>query len=215
MQRGEMVGFVGCLGYDYDPENKTLTVNQEEAEIVRYIFKRYLDGVGAFSIAHELGDMKVKTKYGNYRWHDSTVMGILKNEKYIGDLRMGKRFTVDPISKRRLDNHGEEDQFYVKDHHEPIIEREAFEKVQEILARRSNKKGTGHREKLSRKFAFSSMIECGFCGSSFTRRSWNASTIYKKPGWQCIGFIRRGKKFCPDSKGVDEEAIEFSFYRVL
>lgn len=48
MQRGEMVGFVGCLGYDYDPENKTLTVNQEEAEIVRYIFKRYLDGVGHF-----------------------------------------------------------------------------------------------------------------------------------------------------------------------
>ena len=211
MQRGEMVGFVGCLGYDYDQEKKIITINEEEAETVRYIFKRYLDGMGAFTIAHELEDMKVKTKYGNSRWHDTTVMGILKNEKYIGDLRMGKTFTVDPISKRRLDNKGEEDQFYVKDHHEPIIEREAFEKVQEILSRRSKKKGPGNREKLSRKYAFSSMIECGFCGSSFTRKSWNASTIYKKPGWQCVGFVRRGKKFCPDSKGVDEDAIEAAF----
>lgn len=46
MQRGELVGFHGCLGYDYDKENKTISINEDEAEIVRYIFRRYLEGAG-------------------------------------------------------------------------------------------------------------------------------------------------------------------------
>ena len=80
MQRGELVGFQGCLGYDYHPETKSITINQEEAKVVRYIFERYNEGMGCFVIAQELEKMGYKTKRGNTTWAESTVMGILKNE---------------------------------------------------------------------------------------------------------------------------------------
>ena len=133
MKSGELVGFQGCLGYDYHPEDKTITVNQEEAEIVRYIFNRYAEGAGGSVIGQELENLGYKTKYGSSTWTPSTVIGIIKNEKYKGDILLGKTFTVDLISKRRLENMGEEDKFYMKNHHEPIISEEIFEKAQEIL----------------------------------------------------------------------------------
>lgn len=114
MQRGELVGFQGCLGYDYHPEDKSISINEEEAEIVRYIFRRYIEGAGGSVIAQELENLGYKTKRGSTRWAETTVIGIIKNEKYKGDILMGKTFTLDPISKRRLDNFGEEDQFYMK-----------------------------------------------------------------------------------------------------
>ena len=124
MQRGELVGFQGCLGYDYHPKDKSISVNEEEAEIVRYIFRRYIEGAGGSVIAQELENLGYKTKRGSTRWAETTVIGIIKNEKYKGDILMGKTFTLDPISKRRLDNFGEEDQFYIRDHHEAIISDE-------------------------------------------------------------------------------------------
>jgi hypothetical protein len=63
-------------------------------------------------------------------------MGIINNEKYKGDILLGKTFTVDPISKRRLENLGEEDRYYIHDHHEPIITEEQFERAQEMRRRR-------------------------------------------------------------------------------
>ncbi|WP_331679249.1 recombinase family protein [[Ruminococcus] torques] len=136
MQRGELVGFQGCLGYDYHKDTKSISVNEKEAEIVRYIFNRYIEGAGCTVIANELENLGYKTKYGSSRWVQSTVIGIIKNEKYKGDLLLGKTFTVDPISKRRLENFGEEDKFYIRDHHEAIISEEIFEEAQKILAKK-------------------------------------------------------------------------------
>ena len=90
MSRGEIVGFAGALGYDYDPETKSISVNEEEAKIVRFIFKRYIEGIGAHVIARELEQMGALTGRGNKSWYDSTVLGIIKNEKYKGDLLQGK-----------------------------------------------------------------------------------------------------------------------------
>ena len=221
MQRGELVGFQGCLGYDYHPEDKSISINEEDAEIVRYIFRRYIEGAGGSVIAQELENLGYKTKRGSTRWAETTVIGIIKNEKYKGDILMGKTFTLDPISKRRLDNFGEEDQFYIRDHHEAIISEEMFEKAQEILKRRAKPRrlGTdGKREKFSRKYAFSCMLECGFCGGTLTRRSWHSGSQYNKVIWQCVTATKKGKKFCPDSKGIAEETIEQAFiesYRLL
>lgn len=85
MQRGELVGFQGCLGYDYHKDTKSISVNEKEAEIVRYIFNRYIEGAGCTVIANELENLGYKTKYGSSRWVQSTVIGIIKNEKYKGD----------------------------------------------------------------------------------------------------------------------------------
>lgn len=222
MQRGELVGFQGCLGYDYNKEDKSITINEEEAEIVRYIFNRYIEGAGGMVISRELRNLGYKTKRGGTSWPETTIIGIIKNEKYKGDILMGKTFTVDPISsKRRLDNFGEEDRFYIRDHHEPIISEEVFEKAQEILQRRSKARGLredGKREKFSRQYAFSCLLECGFCGSTLSRRSWHSGTQYNKIIWQCVTSTKKGKKFCPDSKGIAESTIEQAFiesYRLL
>lgn len=189
MQRGELVGYNGCLGYDYHPEDKSITVNEEEAEIVRYIFNRYIEGAGSWTIARELMQMGAKTKCGKTKWLESTIRGIIRNEKYIGDLLMGKTFTVDPISKRRLSNMGEEDKVYIREHHEPIISKTVYYKAQEIMDERAGSRVLGeafNRKKYSRQFSFSAMLRCGFCGSTLTRRNWNASSRYSKVIWHCI-----------------------------
>ncbi len=272
MQRGELVGFQGCLGYDYHKDTKSISVNEKEAEIVRYIFNRYIEGAGCTVIANELenlgyktkygssrwvqstvigiiknekykGDLLLgktftvdpiskrgctvianelenlgyKTKYGSSRWVQSTVIGIIKNEKYKGDLLLGKTFTVDPISKRRLENFGEEDKFYIRDHHEAIISEEIFEEAQKILAKRNVNRGVHQegqkRNKFSRKYAFSCMIKCGFCGGTLSRRNWHSSSAYTKTIWHCVTATKHGKKNCPHCKGIPEEVIENAFVK--
>lgn len=122
-----------CLGYDYNPEDKSITINEAEAETVRLIYDLYLQGYGAYRIAKELTRLGKVNKKDNVKWTDSGVRGILKNEKYKGDLLMGKTYTVDSILKRRLDNHGESNKYYTKNHHEAIISEEEWDKVQDIL----------------------------------------------------------------------------------
>ena len=77
-----LVAFNKCLGYKYNYETQTMEINQEEAEIVKYIFKRYCEGLGANNIAKELTKSKYKSPRGSDTWSDSTVRGIIKNEKY-------------------------------------------------------------------------------------------------------------------------------------
>lgn len=212
MKRGETVGFSGCLGYDYDSVNKLIIVNEEEAKIVRYIFQRYIEGAGCFVIAKELTQLKYKTKKGNTKWSDTSVRKIIGNEKYKGDLLLGKTFTVDPISKRRLGNMGEEEKYYVDSNHESIISEEIFNEAQKILQKRSaNSSNKGRGEKYSRKFSFSSKIECGFCGGTATRRRWHSNTTHEKIIWHCGVSTKKGKKYCADSKGIDEKIIENAF----
>jgi len=212
MKRGEMVGYNGCLGYDYDSETKSISINEEEAQIVRYIFRRYVEGSGCFVIAKELTNLGYKTNRGSVKWHESTVRGIIKNEKYKGDLLQGKTFTVDPITHRRLDNMGEKEQFYIENNHEPIISDELFDRAQEILKMRSSKHGSKHNSrKYSRKYAFSSMCMCGFCGGTFIRRIWHHGTDHEKPAWQCGKAIKHGRKECGNSKGIHESFLEDAF----
>ena len=172
-------------------------------------------------IARELNEQGIMTIKGN-PWVSSSVMGIINNEKYKGDILLGKTFTVDPISKRRLENLGEEDRYYIHDHHEPIISEEMFARAQEIRSRRNGnrKHGVtpGKREKFSRQYAFSCLLECGFCGANLSRRRWHSNSKYKKTIWQCVKATKDGKRFCPDSKGIPEQVIEEAFvesYRML
>ncbi|WP_243002683.1 recombinase family protein [Lachnotalea glycerini] len=114
MKRGELLGFNGCLGYDYHQEDKSLSMNEEEGDIVRWIFNRYNQGYGAYTIAKDLTRLGKKNKKGIVKWTDSGIRGIISNEKYKGDLLLGKTFTVDPLTKRRLDNMGKKISFILK-----------------------------------------------------------------------------------------------------
>ncbi len=103
---------------------------------MRYIFQRYIEGAGSYLIGRELESLGHKTKRSGVTWAESTVMGIIKNEKYKGDILQGKTFTLDPISKRRLQNLGEEDQFYAREHHEPIISEEVLGSAEDTGAQK-------------------------------------------------------------------------------
>ena len=221
MKRGEMMGFNGCLGYDYHKEDKSITVNHEEAETVRLIFDLYLQEYGAYTIARRLKEMGRLNKKGVVSWTDSGVRGIIRNEKYKGDLLLEKSFTVDPISKRRIENFGEEEQYYIKDHHEAIVSPEIWDMAQEIRTKRSHnhpKQCGDKREKYTRKYALSSMCECGFCGTKLTRRMLHSSSKYATPSWYCRTAANKGKENCPHSKTVHEQIIQNAFlemYRLL
>ena len=217
--RGELIGYNGCYGYNYDLITKQITINEEQAEIIKYIFERYVEGIGSSTIAKELTSKGIKSPKGNDNWNESTIRGILKNEKYIGDVLMGKTFTIDPISHKRLSNLGEAEKHYIKEHHEPIISKELFDRIQEIRIKRAGTRETGRRNNnYSKKYAFSSKLYCGFCGSLLTRRNWNSKRKYQKAVWQCIKRAKHGKEECPYCKAIPEEIIEDCFvqgYRIL
>ncbi len=216
MSRGEMVGFARALGYNYDTETKTISINEEEAKIVRFIFDEYVKGNGARVIGHKLEEMGALTAYGCKHWQETTIIGIIRNEKYKGDLVQGKTFTVDPISHRRLENQGEVNKYVVKDHHEAIVSEEVWNKAQEILEKRSPSHSNPlvdpqQRTKFSRKYTFSCMLQCGFCQSTLTRRTRNHQTKYKQVVWHCVAATKGGKKKCPQCKAIPESVIEDAF----
>ena len=190
--------------------------NEEEAKIVRFIFDEYVKGNGARVIAHKLEAMGALTAYGCKHWQETTIIGIIRNEKYMGDLVQGKTFTVDPISHRRLDNQGEVNKYVVKDHHEAIVSEEVWNKAQAILEKRSPSHSNPladpeHRTKFSRRYTFSCMMQCGFCESTLTRRTRNHQTKYKQVVWHCVAATKGGKKKCPQCKAIPESVVEDAF----
>lgn len=218
-ERGEIVGFNQCLGYRYDSETKTMSIDKEESEIVKYVFNRYCDGAGSTIIARELTELGYIPPRGGKKWSEATVRGIIRNEKYRGDVMQGKTFTLDPITHKRIVNRGEEDKYYIENHHEPIVPLEIYEKAQQILEKRSGARETGRRKgNYSRKYPFSSRVFCGFCGSVYVRRNLYSGTNYALRVWQCMEYVKNGKKACADSKVIREEIIENCFaeaYRLL
>ncbi|MBQ1913869.1 MAG: recombinase zinc beta ribbon domain-containing protein, partial [Selenomonadaceae bacterium] len=132
-----------------------------------------------------------------------------------GDLLMGKSFTVDPISHRRLPNKGEANRYLVQDHHPAIIPRTVFDKAQEIRESRGKngyrRTTVGYRKSVPKEYVFSGMIECAFCHSIFTRRISHSHTPYEKIQWGCMKKTLSGKESYPHSKAVDEDAIKKAF----
>lgn len=211
-ERGELVGFNNCLGYHYDVKTNSMIIKEDEADIVRLIFDLYLKGYGTNGIAKKLTEMKFKPTRGGEKWSENSILRIIKNEKYKGDVLQGKTFTIDPISHKRVRNYGEEDQYYIKNHHEPIIDRETFDRVQEIIKERRGARVVGRRYgNIGRKYTFSSRLRCAYCGEVLGRRSLYVNRRQTKPAWMCITSCKKGKNHCPDSKIIREEVIENVF----
>ena len=211
-QRGELVGFNNCMGYRYDAKTNEMTIVEEEADIVRMIFNWYLDGYGAKMICNKLTEMNIKAFRGGSKWSDSVIYGILHNEKYVGDALVGKTFTLDPISHKRLKNFGEVDKFYIKDHHQPIISRDDFEQVQEIIKAKRGARACGRRlDNVGRKGIFSSRIRCGYCGYTYGRKNIKKNSSTMDRSWACIQSVCSGRNMCIDSKTIKEEVVKKAF----
>lgn len=188
------------LGYRYVNEN--LEIVPEEAKIVQMIFKLYLEGMGTNAIMKHLRRLKVPTKMGG-QWQESSVMKILKNEKYTGNLLLQKKYVKDHLTKKLCINRGELPQYYVENNHEAIIDIETFEKVQQKIKGQPN---SSKKSKSQNTYPFTSKIICGQCGKHYRRKIANASTKYAHPVWICATYNRLGKKFC-SSKQIPEDIL--------
>lgn len=150
------------LGYELG-ENKQWVIMPEQAEIIRYIFDRFVKGQTANKIARELNQMEKFTVNGK-KWSASSILIVLRNEKYVGDIEMQKTITKDFLTHRSSINKGEAPRYYVKNHHVGIIDRVTWDKVQTMLfekPRADMTKGPGKKKVKSIKGSPFGNLRCG------------------------------------------------------
>ncbi|MBR4455480.1 MAG: recombinase family protein [Solobacterium sp.] len=180
------------LGYDKDEEGN-LIINPEQAEVVKRIYREFLEGKSYYEIGKGLTADGIKTAAGSELWRASTLRKILMNEKYIGDALLQKTVTTDFLKKKRVVNNGIAPQYYVEDDHEAIIPRHVYRMVQEEMVRRANlKTGTGRKSVYSGKYALSSMVYCGHCGDIYQRTQWLLKGEHV-PVWRCVSRLQKRK----------------------
>lgn len=120
------------LGYDHNEEGE-LVINESEAATVRIIFFSYMYGYSTVQIADALTELERKTKKGNTSWSASSILQILTNERYCGDVLARKTFTPNYLDHKSRKNRNERNKYRQKDHHEAIISREDFFAVQKLI----------------------------------------------------------------------------------
>ena len=202
----------GTPPYGYDIDDGKLVVNKEQAEIVRMVFSMALDGMGSYKIANKLNELGIKTPRNGKMWSASNIRGMLHNERYIGDTLYMKTFTDEEYNHHY--NHGEVDQYYLKNTHEPIITREDFEKVQHLIGQRKKERkirdgdGTYQTNHL-----FTGKMVCQQCGAHLKHvvRSGRKSGFYD--AWACPTHIRDKDK-CP-LKVLEDSKIRAAFTTMM
>ena len=188
MEQGVVFGR-SMLGYDV--KDGKMTINEEGAKIVRLIFHKFVDeGKGTHVIARELREegiepMRVK------EWQNTVILRVIRNEKYCGDLVQKKTYTPDFLSHEKKYNRGQEEFVIIKDHHEPIISRELFDKANRILDAKSlSQEG---KAKHSNRYPFSGKIKCGRCGASYVARYKTRKDGSRYKAWRCYEAANHGR----------------------
>ena len=189
------VPFAHFLGYDRGAEKCEFVINEHEARIVRFIYMLALEYYSPNSIAKLLMELEIPSPSGKTMWQTSTVESILINEKYKGDARLQKKFTVDFRTKKRKINEGELPQYYVTGGHPPIIAPETWDAVQQI--------SLPEGQRLTRRYPMSGKLVCGECGGRYGMMLWH-STTYRNYVWECLPK-KQGKTRCRCSHIYAEE----------
>ncbi|EKA7724903.1 recombinase family protein [Listeria innocua] len=196
------------MGYTKDEEGNLIIV-PEEAEIIKRIYREYLEGKSLVGIGRDLEKDGILTAAGKPRWRPETIKKILLNEKYIGDALLQKTFTVDFLTKKRVKNEGHVPQYYVENSHEAIIPKELFLQAQEELHRRSNIYTGADKNKriYSSKYALSTITFCGDCGDIYRRVYWNIHGR-KEFVWRCVTRIEQGPEMCKNRTVKEAELYD-------
>lgn len=188
MEQGVVFGR-DMLGYDV--RDGKLFINEDGAEIVRLIFHKFVEeGKGTYTIARELREAGFETSTHMKHWTNTVILRALRNEKYCGDLIQKKTFTPDYLSHDKKYNRGEEEFVVLRDHHEPIISRELFERAQRELERRSP--SPEQKAKHSNRYCLSGKIVCGCCGSRFVSRAKKRQDGSQYKAWRCYEAAQHG-----------------------
>lgn len=202
------------LGYTKD-EDGHLIIEPSEAEIVKRIYREYLQGSSLKQIGEGLEADGILTAAGNRKWRPEALKKILQNEKYIGDALLQKTYTVDFLTKKRVKNNGIVPQYYVTDNHEAIIPRDLFMPVQEEMQRRANLHSGKDRKKrvYSSKYALSSIVYCSKCGDIFRRIVWNNRGKHSVV-WRCVTRIESGPNAC-DADTIQETELQEAVVKAI
>lgn len=197
-----------AYGYVND-ENGELVIQPEEAAVIRRIFEEYLGGKGSYVIARELQQEGIPTIRNSKGWQDSVVKGILQNPVYEGDLLQQKTYTTEGVPFMKKHNRGELPQYLITDNHASIISREEAEAVRQLYEYRRQKQCVDDLTVYQSRYAFSSRIICGECGSTFRRQKIYIGKPYEKIQWSCHRHIEDISK-CRQ-KAVREDCIKQAF----
>lgn len=214
-QKGEVqVNHNRFMGYTKD-EDGHLIIEPAEAEIVKRIYREYLQGASLKQIGDGLMDDGILTAAGKAKWRPESVKKILKNEKYIGDALLQKTYTVDVLTKKRVKNNGIVPQYYVENSHEAIIPRDLYMQVQEEMLRRVNLHSGADRKKrvYSSKYALSSIVYCPKCGDIYRRIAWN-NRGKRSFVWRCVTRVEHGPECC-DAPTVGETELQEAVIKAI
>lgn len=167
----------------YRVKNGMLLINEEEVPMVHAVFHKYTnEGKGTHVIARELLKEGFYPKYGDH-WSNVTILRMLRNEKYVGDLCQKKTYTPDYLTHKKKENNGQEEKIYLKDHHEPIIDRNLWNRTQEELKRRSPSQQ--QKTKYSNRYWSSGKLVCSICGRHFVPRTSRRKDGTPRLSWRC------------------------------
>ena len=207
------------LGYRKGADGKP-EIDPDEAEIVRFIYDRFLAGDSLGGIAQKLEDLQIPSPSGKPKWQFSTIQSILTNEKYKGDAIINKTYIKDCISKKVMINNGDRPKYYVENNHPAIIDSLTFSRVQEEIARRNSKKKVKQKGskteqgRYSSKYALTELLVCGECKTPYRRCTWTISG-QKKIVWRCISRLDFGKKYCHNSPSIEESVLHRAIMRAI
>jgi DNA invertase Pin-like site-specific DNA recombinase len=191
----------GRSSYGYKLETRKLTIIPEEAEVVKLIFELYIEGHGADAIRKILDSKNIKPM-NTKKWGHSSIMKILKNRNYTGDLILQKTYRENHLTKRQIINKGELDRYFIKDNHEAIISRDIFEKAEQIRKERAQK-NKPHAPRGD--YPFLGKVKCEICGKSYTRKRMRQKLV-----WLCSFSVKMGQKVCNAKMVPDNIIVETS-----
>lgn len=211
-EQGIPNGKFRIFGYRWDGDQ--LKIEPTEAVIVKRIFQNFLDGKSRLETEKEFVAEGITTANG-CRWVDSNIKVVLTNITYTGNLLLQKEFIEDPITKHRKKNRGEMPQYFVENTHEPIIDMETFQYVQDEIARRKELGALANKSLNT--CCFTGKIKCPHCGVSYMHNKrtdrggclefWCCGSR-KKKGGRCEvgGSINHEnlKKACAEVLGLEE-----------
>lgn len=166
------------LGYKKGEDGPEVV--EDEADVVRTIYRRYLEGNSPGQIVKALEAAHIPSPSGRDRWHSSTINSMLTNPCYKGLTIRQKTFTTDFLTHKSKKNEGELPQYFIENSHTPIIPEETWELVQLEMERRRR---MGSR--FSAKGPLASRLVCGDCGAFFGSKVWHSTDPYKTVIWRC------------------------------
>lgn len=192
-------------GYDRD-QNKNLIVNEYESNVKKRILKDLLSGIGINSIAKCLDSEGVPPPKRAKKWHPAIVSAIIQSEVNCGNVLLQKRYN-DEFPFKQKKNRGQKEKYYLQDTHEPIFNKEDYEKIKQVFDIKHTLFNCEHIER--KRYALTGKVQCGNCGKIMHHKIVHRGKPYESVKW-CCEIHEMNKNSC-SQKYLKEEVIQQAF----